>query len=174
MPDPSATSPAGSAFFARLLPIPVGDTPDTSLAKAGVFSLTDFMNANYPAAPAEEQYFQADCFQTAVHRAWSSPNQDVTSAWLVQFGTAAGARSYTVADEQALSGDPTYTDDFRVPRVADGMGYGRPGSQSFTSVTDVLGDAGNVAILITFYTPENLDNAAASLLLQQQYALLSS
>ncbi|HEY7323974.1 MAG TPA: hypothetical protein VH520_04030 [Streptosporangiaceae bacterium] len=176
VPDPSATSPAGSALLARLLPIPTADTRTTGGEQQGVVSLTGFVNALYSNNPnAEQPRLEARCFQTAVHREWTSPGGTITSVWLIQFGTAAGARSYTLADEQASAADPKRSDAFPVSHVADGMGYGQPSlDQDGNTRTAMLGDAGNIAIIINLFVPAKLDNSGGALVLQQQSALLTS
>jgi hypothetical protein len=175
-PDPSATSPGGSALLTRLLPIPAGDAKDTGGEQQGVVSLTGFVNALYASNPHDEQLrLAARCFQTAVHREWTSPGGIITSVWLVQFGTAADARSYTLADEQASASDPKRTDNFPVSQVADGMGFGQPSlDQDGNTRTAMLGDAGTIAIIINLFVPARLDNSAGALVLEQQYALLTS
>src|SRR5262249_38969162 len=124
-PDPSATSPAGAALRARLLPVP-RDARQVRALKQGVLSLRDYLNELYPDRATERQHLTARCFQTAVHRTWQTPGGTVISVWLIQFGTAADARSYTLATEQADATDPAITDKFTVAGVSDGMGLGRP------------------------------------------------
>src|SRR5215469_271389 len=61
-PDPSATSPAGRALLARVLPLPAGDTL-VSDAPEGVMSLSDYVNALYGNDPIDQQNLAASCFQ---------------------------------------------------------------------------------------------------------------
>jgi hypothetical protein len=133
------------------------------------------VNALYSKNPTEQQRLTARCFQTAVHRGWTSPAGSATSVWLVQFGTAAGARSYVLAYEAALAADPAYSDAFGVSGVSDGKGSGEPKLDSLGNTsTTMLGDAGNVAIIIGVFVPARLDNSAAASVLQQQSAMLTS
>lgn len=174
-PDPSATSPAGAALLARVLPIPAGDTKATGGYQQGVLSLREYMNTLYTGEPTEQARLVARCFQTVVHREWNSPDGSSTSVWLSQFGTAAGARSYILAVEQGTAADPTYPDVFRIPGVTDGMGYGNPTlDKDGDGLTRVFGDVGNVAILIDVYVPARTDNSAGTSILQQQSSLLAS
>jgi len=158
-----------------VLLVPVGDTPVTAKPE-GAVSLRDYVNALYSSDPSSEQRrLVARCFQTAAHRAWTSPGGTITSVWLVQFGTPAGARSYTLADEHAFTTDPTKSDAFHVSGVADGMGFGSPKLDADGNTrTAMLGDVGNVAIVVNLYVPARTDNSAAASILQQQSSALTS
>jgi hypothetical protein len=55
------------------------------------------------------------------------------------------------------------------------MGFGMPRlDQASDTSTEMLGDAGNIAIMINLWVPPRIDNTVATQLLQQQYALLTS
>lgn len=173
-PDPSATSPAGAALLARVLQIPPGDTQVTA-EKQGVLSLDDYMNELFPTYSPERQLLTALCFQTAVHRTWRSPGGTVTSVWLIQFRTAADARSFTLKTEQGDKAEPGNSDVFRVAQVSDGMGLANPKLDKYgNTYTHLLGDAGNVAVIIHIFLPVRTDNAAAAAVLQAQSARLSA
>jgi hypothetical protein len=133
------------------------------------------VNTLYAGEKGEQQRLAGRCFQTAVHREWDSPGGTTTSVWLIQFGTAAGARSYIIAIEQAAVGDPTYPNNFRVGQVTDGMGFGDPKLDTYgNTLARVVGDAGNVAILIDVWVPARTDYSAAASILKQQSRLLTS
>jgi hypothetical protein len=174
-PVPSATSPAGTALLARLLPVPRGDKQVSTL-KQGVLSLRDYLNALYPGNSTEQERLVARCFQTAVHREWQTPGGTTVSVWLVQFGTRADARSYTLAIEQgAAASAPAGTAKFTVPGVADSMGLEDPTLDQYGNTRSrMLGDAGNTSIIIDIYVPGGDNNAAASQVLQAQNARLSA
>jgi hypothetical protein len=161
-------------LLARVLPVPAGDTLFKG-GQEGAMSLRDYVNALYTNDPTEQQSLTARCFQTAVHREWTSPDGTGTSVYLIQFGTVADARSYILSTEQADTADPANTDVFPVPRVADGRGLGAPKLDSYgNTLTRVLGDAGNVAIIIHIFVPARIDNSLATRLLQQQSGMLTS
>ncbi len=174
-PAPLAASPAGTALLARLLPIPRGAKQVTAL-KQGVLSLSDYMHEVYPDNPTEQAHLVARCFQTAVHRTWVTPGGTITSVWLIQFGTRADARSYTLSVEQGdVALVPAGTAKFTVPGVADGMGLGDPTLDKYgNTLTRLLGDAGNTSIIIHVFVPAETNNAAASQVLQAQNARLSA
>src|SRR5215469_9203958 len=173
-PDPSATSPAGGALLARVLPAPTGYKRITG-DKQGVLSLKDYAHLLYGSDRSAQQRLVARCFQTAVHRDWASGGGTLISVWLIQFGTAADARSYILSTEQGDSSDPANSDVFHVSRVVDGLGLGTPKLDKYgNTFTHVLGDAGNVAIIIHIFVPARLDNSYAARVLQQQYTLLKS
>lgn len=174
VPAPSATSPAGAALLARVLPRPAGAT-QAHATKQGVLSLRDYMSQLYPDDPAEQPRLIFRCFQTAAHQTWVLPNGTVIGVWLIQFGTAAGARSYILADEQANEADPANSDHFQVPGVRDGIGLGDPSLNKYgDTVTRLLGDDGNTAILINLFRPVGTDNKAAARILQAQSARLTA
>jgi hypothetical protein len=172
--SPAQTSAAGQALLARVLPMPAGDTAITG-DHEGVLSLNAYVSVLYGNDMAERQRLSARCFQTAVHRVWGSPGGTITSVWLIQFGSRAGARSYVLAMEQASEDDRANTDVFRVSDVGDGMGFGDPKLDKYgNTFTRTMGDVGNVAIYISLFVPARTDNAAAASVLRQQSALLTS
>ncbi len=174
LPAPSAISPAGGALLARLLAIPLPDAPNISVVPQGVLSLGGFANGVAQSDPVYPEYLATICFQTAVHRAWKSPDGIITAVYLIQCATTADARSYVSFTEQGDAQTPP-TEIFPVPGVVDGVGFGDPAIDKYgNTITEVLGDAGNVAIDIFSYVPKTLDNPGAALVLQEQYALLMS
>ncbi len=172
-PDPSATSPAGAALLTGLLPMPRGAT-QVKVLKQGVLSLRDYIKELYPGNSTEQLRLTTRCFRTAVHRTWQMPDGTITSVWLIQFGTAADARSYTLATEQGDAADPANTDKFTVARVMDGMGLARPALDKYgNTLTRLLGDAGNISIIIHILIPARTDDIAAAHVLLHQNARLS-
>jgi hypothetical protein len=138
-------------------------------------SLTGYMHELYTSDPSEQQRLAALCFQTAVHREWTAPDGTITSVYLIQFATASDARSYILGTEQADAADPANTDVFPVRRVADGKGLGAPKLDTYgNTLTRVLGDAGNVAMVIHIFVPARTDNPLAATVLQQQSDLLTA
>jgi hypothetical protein len=171
-PDPSATSPAGSALLTRLLPMPSGAST-LKLNKLGELSLDDYIQNVYSGAAYERQRLTAICFQVAVHSYWQLPSGTAVSIYLIQFGSNADARSYVLGTEQGDSGESGNTVTFTVPGVADGMGIADPTlDKDGNTLTHLLSDRGDVAILIHVYVPARLDNAAGIQVMQQQYARL--
>jgi hypothetical protein len=143
--------------------------------KQGVLSLRSYLNELYPGNPTEQLRLTARCFQTAVHRTWQMPGGSTTSVWLIQFGTAADARSYTLATEQGDAADSPNTDKFTVAGVADGMGLARSKLDKYgNTLTDLLGDAGNTSMIIHIFIPARTDNMASAHVLQHQNARLSA
>jgi hypothetical protein len=171
----SATSPAATALLARLLPVPQGDKQVTIL-KQGVLSLSDYMQQLYSKNSSEKARLVARCFQAAVHRTWETPGGTTVSVWLIQFGSNADARSYTLATEQGDADTmPASTARFTVPGVADSKGFADATlDQDGNTFTRVLGDAGNTSIIIHLFIPAKIDNAASSQVLQAQSARLSA
>jgi len=171
-PDPAATSAAGTALLARVLPMPSGATLVNGV-KQGQLSLDDYVNELYSSNPGEKQRLAARCFQVAVHREWSAPSGTAVSIWLIQFGSNAGARSYTLAAQQGDIADPNNTVKFTVPGVADGMCIAAPKlDQDGNTLSRLIGDRGNVTILIHVFVPAQLNNALAVQVLREQNARL--
>src|SRR6266699_87435 len=112
--------------------------------------------------------------QTTPDPSATSPDGTITSVWLIQFGTAADARSYTLTTEQGDAADPANTDKFTVARVTDGMGLARPALDKYgNTLTRSLGDAGNRSIIIHILIPARTDDIAAAHVLLHQNARLS-
>ncbi len=170
-----ATSPAATALLARLLPVPKADKPVAAL-KQGVVSLNDYMQGLYPDDPAERARLVTLCFQTAVHRTWLTPGGTTVSVWLIQFGSHADARSYTLATEQGdASAVPAGTAKFTVSGVADSKGFADATLDNVgNTFTRVLGDAGNTSIIIHVFIPAKINNAASSQVLKAQDARLGA
>lgn len=172
---PSAISPAGTALLARLLPVPKADKQVTVL-KQGVLSLSDYVQELYPDNSAEQARLVARCFQTAVHRTWLTPGGTTVSVWLIQFGSRAEARSYTLSVEQGdASVVPAGTAKFTVAGVADSIGFGDATlDKDGNTFTRVLGDAGNTSMIIHIFIPAETNDAASSQILKAQSARLSA
>jgi hypothetical protein len=174
LPAASAISPAGGALLARLLPMPVPDAPNISVVPQGVLSLSGFAKGVAESDPVYPDYLSIICFQTAVHRAWRSPDGIITAVYLVQCATTADARAYVSFTEQGDAQTPP-TEVFPVPGVVDGVGFADPEIDKYgNTFTEALGDVGNVAIDVFLYVPKILDNSGATLVVQQQNALLTS
>jgi hypothetical protein len=172
IPTSSATSQDGAALMARLMPMPSGGSPVTVL-KQGQLSLDDYVHQLYATGSDEQQRLTALCFQAAVHRTWLMPSGTEVSIWLIQFGSAADARSYALGTEQADIAAAGNTVKFTVPGVADGIGIANPNLDKYgETLTHLLGDRGDVAILIHLYIPAGLNNATAVQVLQDQNARL--
>lgn len=168
VPQPSATLPAGAALMARLLPAPSGAWGALGL-KQGELSLDDYTYELYSTSPDANQQLTALCFQVAVNRAWIMPSGTEASVWLIQFGGRADARSYTLQTEESESAVPANTVKFPVPRVADGTGIATPNLDKLgNTYSQLLGDRGDVAILIHLWVPFALNNALAVQMLQEQ------
>lgn len=175
VPAPSATSPAGAALLARVVPVPRGDTQPANLPE-GVLSLHDYVSQLYQGNSTEQARLTARCFQTAVHREWQTASGTTLSVWLIQFGTRADARSYTLSVEQAdATAVPAGTARFTVAGVADSVGLADPTLDKYgNTFTRALGDAGSISIIVHVFTPGQTNKAAASQLLQAQNARLTT
>jgi hypothetical protein len=173
-PAPSATSPAGAALLTSLLPMPGGTARAGSL-KQGVLSLDDYISALYPDNKSEQPRIVARCFQTVVHREWEARGGTLVSIWLIQFATAADARSYTLSTESADSADPANKVKLAVNGVGDGMYIADPTlDQDGNTFTRLLGDRGNVSMILHVFVPARLNQPAAVRVLKAQYARLAS
>jgi hypothetical protein len=172
---PSAISPAGTALLARLLPVPKGDE-QVATVKQGVLSLSDYMQQLFYDDPAEQARLVARCFQTAVVRTWLTPGGTTVSVWLIQFGSHADARSYTLFTEQGdASAARAGAAKFTVAGVADSMGFADPTLDKYgDTLTRVLGDAGNTSIIVHVFIPAKTNDAASSQVLKAQNARLSA
>lgn len=91
----------------------------------------------------------------------------------IQVGSNADARRYVLGTQQGDSLESGNTVTFTVPGVADGMGIADPTiDKDGNTLTHLLGDRGDVAILIHVYVPARLDNTAGVQVMQRQYARL--
>jgi hypothetical protein len=171
LPDPSATSPAAAGLVAELLPKPSGASPIK--IKQGALSLNDYITEVYSGDSGERLRLAARCFEAAANRSWLTPAGDSITVWLIQFGTASGARSYILSTEQGDLDIKANTRKFTVTGVTDGIGIVNPSLDKYgNTLTRLLGDRGNVAMIIHFFVPARLDQPSAIHLLQQQYAAL--
>jgi hypothetical protein len=120
-----------------------------------------------PGTPGQQPVLTARRFQAAVHREWLTPNGTIVSVWLIQFGTAADARSYILSTEQADTVTPASKEKFRVAGVRDGLGFAGPALDKHgNTFTCMLGDAGNISMIIHVFIPARTDNAFATQVLQ--------
>jgi hypothetical protein len=173
-PAPSATSPAGASLLTRLVPMPAGTTRFGSL-RQGALSLDDYISALYPGNRSEQQKITARCFQAVVHREWETSGGTSVSIWLIQFATAADARSYTLSIESADSADPANKVKLTVTGVGDGRYLADPAlDHDGNTFTRLLGDRGDVSMIIHVFIPARLGEATAVQVLKAQYARLAS
>jgi hypothetical protein len=173
-PAPSVTSPAGSALLTRVLPMPSGATKAGSL-KQGVLSLDDYTSALYTDSKSEQPRLMARCFQTAVHREWATRGGTVVSIYLIQFATAADARSYTLSTESADSAEPANKVKLTVNGVGDGMYIADPGLDRYgNTFARLLGNRGTMSMIIHVFVPARLNQPVAVQVLKAQYARLAS
>jgi hypothetical protein len=154
--------------------MPGGTTKAGSL-KQGALSLDDYISALYPSHQSEQQKLTARCFQAVVHREWETRDGTIVSIWLIQFAAAADALSYTLSTESADSADPANKVKLSVPGVSNGIYLADPKlDQDGNTFTRLLGDRGDVSMIIHVYVPAKLSQAAAVRVLKAQYARLAS
>lgn len=157
---------------AQLLPVPSGASP-LALLKTGELSLDDFVKEVYGTGSNGSQRLTALCFQGAAFREWQLPSGNTVAIWLVQFASNDDARSYTLGTTQGDIDTLGYPIKLTVPGVADGTDIATPSiDKDGNTRSHLLGDRGDVAMLIHVYIPAHLDNAFATQILQQQNARL--
>jgi len=170
-PSPSAISPAAAGLTAELLPMPSGASKIK--IKQGALSLDDYVTEVYPGNNVEKQRIAARCFEAAASRSWLTSGGDFVTVWLIQFGTASGARSYMLSTEQGDLAIKGNTDKFTVTGVTDGLGIAKSSLDKYgNTLTRLLGDRGNVAMIIHIFVPARVDKPGGIHLLRWQDAEL--
>lgn len=175
-PCPGATVPpaAGSHLASLLVRQPAGVTPLRGPFSHHVLSLGQFVSALYPQNPAYRSQLVDRCFQIAAQRGWTQPSGEIVAVYLIQFQTPADARSYALAAEAGDLADPLNRVHVAVSGVSDGILIEDPSLDKYGNTrTRLLGDQGNVAIIIHVFEPARLPSHAVSMsLLREQAARL--
>jgi len=156
-PSAPASGTAGQRLHSLLLPRPAGARPSSSVKTRAVLSLRDYVRALYAGRASIAAQLNARCFQIAANRLWVTASGTVVSIYLAQFATAADARSYMLFTESGDLGVPSVTSHVPVPGVSDGMAVQHAKLDKYgNTFTDLLGDRGNVAIIIHVFVPARL------------------
>lgn len=170
----SAPPATYSALLTMLLPAPAGSQKPTGANATPELSLNAYVQQLYSDPAYETPRLRARCFQFAVHRWWATGTGQIVSIYLIQFGSAADARSYALATEAADLKGAGNTTHAAVPGVPDGIQIGHPAMDNYgNTLTRLIGDQSSVAILIHIYEPAHLDPPAkaAALLRNQSYRI---
>jgi hypothetical protein len=169
-PGPAATSAQATGLLARLLPKPLGARLVD--VRQGAMSLDAYVNDLYSGDSFEKQRIADRCFQGAASRDWISGSGQV-AIWLVQFANASDARSYTLSTQQSDLSDIKKRNKYSIAGVTDSMAIEQPQLDKYgNTLTRLIADHGNVAIIMHFYVPGQVDRAAATALLRRQFAKL--
>lgn len=166
-------SPAHSTgvhLASELLPLPAGARYLKGRYRHQVDSLDQFVGTLYSSAPREKARLVARCFQVAAQQGWVLPSGRIVAVYLVQFGTSADARSYALAAQSADLADRRNKLHGAVNGVSDGILIEDPAPDKYgNTVSRLIGDKGNVAIIVHFFVPAHLPlrTSATRLLLRQ-------
>ena len=171
----NSPAPGVGARLAReLLPLPAGAKYINSQYRPSIDSLNQLLSVLYPGNSIERGRFVARCFQVAAQQGWAAASGQIVAFYLLQFGTPADARSYALADQSADLADPLNKQHSTVSGVSDGIAIDAPAlDKSGNTIVRLIGDKGNVALIIQVFTPAHLPSpASAAKLLRQQAARL--
>ena len=172
----AASPPArvGRHLASELLPKPRRGKFLTGHYKHQVDSLHQFLTTLYPTAGYEKGRLVARCFRVAAQQGWVMRSGLIVAVYLVQFGTHADARSYALAAQSADLSDPRNKRHGTVRGVSDGILIEAPGPDKFgNTVSRLIGDKGNIAIIVHLFVPAHLPRRAfATGLLRRQAARL--
>jgi hypothetical protein len=137
-----------------------------------VLSLGQFVRALYAQSPGEQTQLADRCFQVAAQRGWTRPSGQIVAVYLIQFATPADARSYALSAEAGDLSDPANRLHLAVSGISDGILIEDPSLDKYGNTRSrLLGDQGNVAILIHVFEPARLPSHASSVsLLRKQVA----
>ncbi len=166
-------APGIGAHLAReLLPLPPGARYLQGRYRHQVDSLDQFVSTLYSRAAFEKRRLVARCFHAAAQQGWVLPSGRIVAVYLVQFGTPADARSYTLAAQSADVADPHNRRRGSIRGVSDGILIENPALDKFgNTVSRLIGDKGNVAIIIHLFVPARLPSRTSAIpLLRQQAA----
>ncbi|HEX6931004.1 MAG TPA: hypothetical protein VF162_02590 [Streptosporangiaceae bacterium] len=164
----------GAHLANELLPLPAGGKYLKGRYRHQVDSLDQFVSTLYSSAPREKDRLIARCFQVAAQQGWVLPSGRIVAVYLVQFGTPADARSYALAAQSADIADPRNKLHDAVKGVSDGILIEDPTPDKYgNTVSRLLGDKGNIAIIVHVFVPAHLPlRASATRLLLRQAARL--
>ncbi|MFI9272912.1 hypothetical protein ACIGXM_19625 [Kitasatospora sp. NPDC052896] len=179
-PASAAPAPATPADQSRLVndlvPLPSGAQPwraDSQDGPTGV--LTPQQLIARIAEPSDQQRVTAEetdrGFQYAVRENWNASDGTQVDIDLLQFASATGAQSFVLA-YQGGAGDAVGTSGtYAIPGSGDAMAFEHAGLDSDGDIrTEGYAVVGNIALDINVWTPAKADRAAATALIQQQYA----
>jgi hypothetical protein len=150
----------GTALLAEMVPAPAGSTPVTG---GGVKDLATFVDEHFPTENvAATNELRSYGFAVAAERAYTRTDQVIVATQLVQFGTSNGAASYVRQQRAAFLADPAVTDPTPVTQVAGGASFefGKIDATHPERHAVLIGDAGNVAVVMFIYSPGVLDRYA--------------
>lgn len=160
-PPAPAADQAGSRLRSLLLPRPAGSRPSSTVKEPPVLSLSQYVHILYAGRASIVAQLTARCFQIAANRLWVTASGTIVAIYLSRFATAADARSYALFTEAGDLSAPTVTGHEPLPGVSDGVAVQHAKLDKFgNTFTDLLGDKGNVAIIIHVFVPARLATIA--------------
>lgn len=160
---PCSTAPVQSAARLQsfLLPPPAGSHPSPSVKIPAVLRLNAYVQALYGSSTDIVAQLQARCFQIAVHRLWVTASGSIVSIYLARFATPADARSYELFTEAGDLGATGVTGHLTLSGVSDGIAVEHGGLDKYgNTLTHLLGDRGNVVMIIHLFMPARLATSA--------------
>jgi hypothetical protein len=175
---PGTTTPAPTTDLAALLaPAPSGSKPwDTAWSRNDKPTLDEFVAHVYPAqstALAKSQ-LKAQGIKDIAHRTWIATDANQADVVLLRFDTTAGAVSRYRSATMAKAGAPGQL-HFDVPGFTEAVGYYSPVLDELGDVRAIVyGQIGDIVLEVFFYSPAQLDQAAAVAAATAQLSLLPS
>jgi hypothetical protein len=162
----------GVKLASKLLPMPrsVGAKYLRGRYTGQVDSLDQFVSTLYNNSSAERQRLVAQCFQIGAQQGWDLPSGRIVAVYLAQFASSADARSYALATQSADLDDSRNKIHATVSGISDGMLIEAPGLDKYGNTEcRLIGDKGNVAIIIHVFEPSHLPSRSlvTPLLLRQ-------
>lgn len=154
-----------SKLLAELLPLPAGATRPSNARAPKAYALRSFVAGLFPPQERSREtgFLGGLCFQAAVNSEWRTPAGTLVSIYLIKFALPSEARSYALDQEQAdIAGVGVHGRHANVSGVPDAMIIQDPRLDKYgNTLTRLIGDVGDVAILVHVFVPALLDSEAA-------------
>ncbi|MHA6758134.1 hypothetical protein [Streptacidiphilus sp. PAMC 29251] len=183
-PAPTSTAPATataadkSRLLRDLTAAPKGSRPwakSSTNGPTGILTLTQLL-VRYADSTDRELVSNEELdrgFQFAVRKNWHASDGSQVDINLLQFSTATGAQSFTLAYQSSTGDDVGADGTFPVPGSGDAQAFQHPKLTVDGDIwTESYAVIGNVAIDVDFWMPAKADRKAATALFQKQYATL--
>jgi len=184
-PAPRVTAPASATTADRdrlrrdLVPLPDKAQPWQTTSQngpTGVLTLAQYVKQFSESAADKQQDIDSNTsrgFQYAVREDWFGSGSSQADLYLIQFSSAAGAQSLTLADQSGTANTVGTAATYPIPGSGDAMAYETDKLDSLGNVyTQVYAVVGNVVMELNYWVPAKADRAAVIALAKQQYAKL--
>ncbi|MDH6109506.1 hypothetical protein P3T36_000277 [Kitasatospora sp. MAP12-15] len=176
-PAPVAANASDQSRLVSDLVTPPADSrpwPDDGRnGPTGILTLQQFVTrfattANQPKVTAEET---TRGFQYAVREDWVASDGTEANVQLLQFASVAGAQSFTLNVQGGTGNVVGSSGSYAIPDSGDARAFEHAGLNGNGKVwTESYAVVGDIAVNVDLWVPAKADRAAATALIQRQYA----